>query len=199
MGIKGEELAHALVLPVDVDKQTTLKELGVNEITLAEVVKHASHEKEEGLDWVKYPLWLFICLMAVFLLMRGLTSSTIYLLTLTFSLTVTGFVLGKAPNPMESVSKLFKASVGVYPDTMEKVLAFIFFCALAIIGNKVICGWGCPVGALQELLYESPLGAAVQRLRKKKLPFKITGLIRTAVFISFIFVVYEIVGNKRGW
>jgi NAD-dependent dihydropyrimidine dehydrogenase PreA subunit len=198
MGIKGQELAHDLVLPVDVDKTTPLKELGVKEITLAEVVKHSAHEKETGLDWLKYPLWIVICGFAVFLLMRGRASRTIYLLTLVFSLTVTGFVLGKAPNPMESVSKIFKASVGIYPDVAEKILAFVFFCALAVIGNKVICGWGCPFGALQELLFETPLGGAVKRFRKKKLPFKVTNLVRLVLFVLFIAVMYGIVGNKKG-
>jgi NAD-dependent dihydropyrimidine dehydrogenase PreA subunit len=198
MGIKGQELAHDLVLPVDVDKTIPLKELGVKEITLAEVVKHAAHEKDEGLDWLKYPVWIFICGLAVFLLMRGRASRAIYLSTLTFSLIVTGFVLGKAPNPMESVSKMFKASVGIYPDVAAKVLAFIFFCALAVIGNKVICGWGCPFGALQELLFETPLGGAVKRFREKKLPFKVTNLVRLVLFVLFVLVMYGIVGTKKG-
>jgi ferredoxin len=198
MGIKAQELAHDLVLPVDADKRRTLKELGVKESTLAEVVRHTAHEREKGPDWLKYPLWILICGFAVFLLVRGRASKTIYLLTLAFSLTVTGFVLGKAPNPMESVSKVFKASVGIYPDAMEKVVAFIFFCTLAVVGNKVICGWGCPLGAIQELLFETPLGEAVKRLRKKKLPFKATNLIRTVIFVFFILVVYGILGNKKG-
>jgi len=198
MGITGKELAHDLVLPVDVDKQSPLKELGVEETTLAQVAKHAAHEKEAGLEWLKYPLWLLICGMAVFLLMRGRASKTIYLSTLTFSLAVTGFILGKAPNPMESVSKIFKTFVGIYPDAMEKILAFVFFCALAIIGNKVICGWGCPFGALQELLFETPLGNSVKRLRGKKLPFKLTNLIRTTMFVAFVFIVFGGVGNKKG-
>jgi NAD-dependent dihydropyrimidine dehydrogenase PreA subunit len=198
MGIKGHELAHDLVLPVDADKTTPLKELGVKESTLAEAVKHAAHEKETGLDWLKYPLWAMICAFAVFLLMRRRASKAMYLSTLAFSLTVTGFALGKAPNPMESVSKIFKASVGIYPDVIDKVVAFIFFCALAVVGNKVICGWGCPFGALQELLFETPMGETVKRIREKKLPFKWTNLVRAALFVLFVFVMYGIVGNKKG-
>ena len=198
MGITGQELAHDLVLPVDVDKQTPLKELGIKESTLAEVVKHAAHEKEKGLDWLKYPFWILICGLGIFLLMKGRASKTLYLFTLTLSLIVTGFALGKAPNPMESVSKLFKTSVGIYPDAMEKILAFVFFCVLAIVGNKIICGWGCPFGALQELLFETPLGRAVQQLRGKKLPFIVTNLIRTALFLAFVLVIYGMTGGKKG-
>ncbi len=199
MGITAQELAHDLNLPVDTDRQTPLEDLGVKEATLAQTVKHASHEGEEGLEWLKYPLWLVICGLAVYLLMKGRASKVLYLSTLAFSLAVTGFVLGKAPNPMESVSKIFKTAVGIYPDYMAKILAFLFFCALAVIGNKVICGWGCPFGALQELLFEIPMGGGVKRLRKKQLPFKVTNTLRALIFLLFALFVFGILGGKKGF
>jgi NAD-dependent dihydropyrimidine dehydrogenase PreA subunit len=199
MGINGKELAHDLSLPIDADKQTPLKELGVNETTLAEAVRHAAHEKEGEWKWLKYPLWLLICGFGVFLLVTGRTSKALYLSTLTLALAVTGFTLGKAPNPMESVVKVFKAAVGIFPDSLEIALAFAFFCVLAIIGNKIICGWGCPFGALQELLFETPLGDQVKRLRRKKLPFKWTHLIRTAIFTAFVLFVLGVIGGKKGF
>jgi ferredoxin len=199
MGITGKELAHDLGLPVDVDKQAPLKELGVKEATLAEAVKHSSREKQGDLKWLKYPLWVLICGFALFLLMAGRASKALYLSTLTLALAITGFAMGKAPNPMESVVKVFKAAVGIYPDALDKVLTFAFFCALAIIGNKIICGWGCPFGALQELLFETPLGDKVKQLRKKKLPFKFTNLIRTTLFIVFALLIFGVMGGKKGF
>jgi ferredoxin len=198
LGTTGKELAHNLSLPVDTAKQTPLRELGVTESFLAETIKHASQEKAGNLKWLKYPLWLLICGFAVLLLVAGRASKVLYLSTLTFSLVVTGFILGKAPNPMESVVKLFKAAAGIYPDALDKVFVFALFCALAIIGNKVICGWGCPFGALQELLYEIPMGKNVKRLRKKKLPFILTNSIRTLLFASFVFLIFGVIGNKKG-
>ena len=198
MGITGKELAHDLKLPVDADKQTPLKELGVKEVSLAEAVKHAAHEKNGGLKWLKYPIWLLICGFAMLLLMTGRTSKVLYLSTLTASLAITGFILGKAPNPMESVVKLFKTAVGIYPDYTAPVLAFVFFCTLAIIGNKLICGWGCPFGALQELLFETPMGRSVRRLREKKLPFMFTNSIRTPIFAIFVLLIFGFAGNKKG-
>lgn len=199
MGITGKELAHDLSLPVDADKEMPLKELGIMEATLAEAVKHASHEKEGELKWLKYPFWVLICLFALILLMKGRASKVAYLSTLAVSLAVTGFFLGKAPNPMESVVKLLKTAVGIYPDYTAHVLAFVFFCVLAVIGNKLICGWGCPFGALQELLFETPLGKAVEKLRKKKLPFKWTNPVRTLIFIAFVLLIFGIFGGKKGF
>jgi polyferredoxin len=38
-----------------------------------------------------------------------------------------------------------------YPSVWEKVVAFLLFVVLAVVGNKLVRGWACPFGALQEL------------------------------------------------
>jgi ferredoxin len=199
MGITGKDLAHNLRLPLDADKLTPLKELGVNEAALAEAVKHASREKEGELKWIKYPVWILICGLAIFLLISDRASKTIYLSTLAASLIATGFLLGKSPNPMEGTVKLFKAAVGIFPDPTYMITAFLFFCVLAIAGNKLICGWGCPFGALQELLYETPMGNRVGRLREKKLPFPVTNSLRISLFAIFVLLIFGVPGGKKGF
>jgi len=199
MGITGKDLAHNLNLPVNADKLTPLKELGVNEAALAEAVKHASKEKEGELKWLKYPVWILICGFAIFLLISGRVSKTVYLSTLAASLITTGFLLGKSPNPMEGTVKLFKAAVGIFPDPTYMITAFLFFCVLAIAGNKLICGWGCPFGALQELLYETPMGNRVRRFREKKLPFLVTNSLRILLFAIFVLLIFGVPGAKKGF
>ena len=73
------------------------------------------------------------------------------------SVIVCGFMLGKSPNPMEGAVKIFKVMVGLQPSIPAVVFAFLFFIGLAIVGNKLICGWACPMGALQELIYSLPI------------------------------------------
>jgi ferredoxin len=197
LGMTGKELAYTLGLSVEVDKQTPLKELGVTDEKLSDAVRHAAHETG-NIDWLKYPIWVLVSITALVFLLRDRARKAIYLSVLTFSLFTTGFALGKAPNPMESVSKIFKTAVGVYPDVTAKVLAFIFFCLLAVVGNKIICGWGCPFGALQELFYELPLGRAISRLRKKQLPLVLTNSLRAVFFAAFLLVVFGIIGNRKG-
>ena len=58
---------------------------------------------------------------------------------------------------MEGAVKVFKSMAGLYPSVWEKVAAFLLFIGLAIVGNKLVCGWACPFGALQELLYSLPI------------------------------------------
>ena len=93
------------------------------------------------------------------------------ILILLLSVIFAGFFLGKSPNPMEGTVKVFKSFVGLYPSITSKLIAFAFFALLAVIGNKLICGWACPFGALQELIYQLPV---LKKLKKKKVPFIIS-------------------------
>jgi len=57
---------------------------------------------------------------------------------------------------------------------------------LSIVGNKLFCGWVCPVGAIQEICHRIPLS---DRL-KRKLPFGVTNPIRTALFVASIVLAF---------
>lgn len=198
LGVNGTELAHTLALPVDVDKGKTLKELGVSEAALREAVHHIGEEAHVDLKWLKYPIYFLICLFGLVFLVKGRASKKAYLITLAFAAAVPGFALGKAPNPMESVVKIFKSAAGVYPEFLTYLWGLLFFVFLAVVGNKLICGWGCPFGALEELLFEIPLGRKVKRFRRKKLPFAVTSSVRILVFVAFTLVIFGLVGGKKG-
>jgi ferredoxin len=119
-----------------------------------------------------------------------------YIAALVVSVVVCGFLLGKSPNPMEGAVKVFKSMVGLYPSIGAKVLAFLFFIGLAIVGNKLICGWACPFGALQELVYSLPI---LKRLKRRKLPFVISNSIRTGLFVLMLLLLFGVVGGRRGF
>ena len=106
------------------------------------------------------------------------------------------FALGKSPNPMEGAVKFFKSLVGLYPSITAKLAAFAFFAALAVVGNKLICGWACPFGALQELIYHLPI---LRRLKKRKVPFVISNSIRGALFVVAMLLLFGVIGPGRGF
>ncbi len=68
-----------------------------------------------------------------------------------------------------------------------------FLATLSVIGimslvvGKGFCGTVCPVGALQELLYRIPL---FKKLKRKKVPFKITNTVRIILFVLFLTVAF---------
>ena len=198
LGITGGDMAHSVGLAIDSDKNIPMKDLGVKPETLAEAVHHIEEEGKKGLDWIKYPFWVLIAGLGIFLLLKGKASRKAYLWTLAASLAVTGFWLGKSPNPMESVVKLAKGAVGIFSNPLPLILAFGFFSLLVIVGNKIICGWGCPFGALEELLFELPLGGKIKELRKKQLPFRVTNTVRIVLFALFVLIIAGIGGAKKG-
>ena len=97
---------------------------------------------------------------------------------------------------MEGTVKLFKAMVGLYPSVMAKAGLFLFFLALAMIANKIICGWACPFGALQELFYSLPI---LRKAKKWKPPFLVTNTIRAVLFVLMLFLLFGLIGDRKGF
>ena len=205
LGVTGKALAKELNLALDAPKAKPLKTLGITGEQLEHVVEHLLSHLDATVKYYIYGA-LFTGGL-IYLLMLGIPENapagkrhshyppSIYTLFLLASVIFTGFMLGKSPNPMEGIVKVFKSMVGLYPDPFNKVKAFIFFILLAIVGNKIICGWACPMGALQELIYKIPL---FKRLKKIKLPFILTNTIRAGFFIIVLLFLFGIIGAKRG-
>jgi ferredoxin len=163
IGATGIAMAKELHLPRDVDKDTALAELGVNQAELDEVTAHLLSHRGSPF---KYYVFAALSLFGLVWLTRlgrpdGSPNAerktwyprTPYIVVLVLAVAVCGFAMGKSPNPMEGAVKIFKGMVGLQPSIIAVVFAFIFFVGLAIVGNKLVCGWACPFGGLQELIY----------------------------------------------
>ena len=206
LGVTGRALARELSLPLDVPKNKPLANLGVSQGQLDHATAHLLSHRETML---KYYVFVALVLFGlVFLTRLGRPDASDvsrrrmwyprmpYLVVLVVAVAVCGFALGKSPNPMEGCVKFFKAMVGLYPSVMEKASAFVFFIALAIIGNKLVCGWACPFGAMQELVYSLPI---LRNLKRWKLPFWLSNTIRGALLIVMLLLLFGIVGGRQGF
>ena len=203
--VTGKTLARELDLPLDVSKTKPLSTLDVK----AKTLKHAVHHLLSHHDtMLKYYLYAALVLGGLVFLVRlgrpdlcGVEHRTQwypripYITLLLVSVIVGGFLLGKSPNPMEGTVKVFKSMVGLYADQTAKVIAFLFFILLAVIGNKLICGWACPFGALQELIYSIPI---LKRIKQRKLAFALTNTIRATLFAVMLLFLFGIVGGRKG-
>jgi len=202
----GKALAKELGLPLDVSMRAPVRELGLSQETLDRAVVHlASHRGAR----LKY--FVFVALVLgglVFLTRLGRPAGSPnsdrslwyprapYVLVLLVAAGVCGFALGKSPNPMEGAVKLFKAMVGLQPSVLAVVLAFLLFAGLAVVGNKLVCGWACPFGALQELVYSLPL---LNHLKRHKVPFAVSNLVRGGLFVLVLLMLFGVVGGKKGF
>ena len=204
--VTGKALARELDLQLDAPKKKSLSSMGITEETLQHSVEHLLSHRDSMLKY-----YVYIALFAwglVFLVRLGRPDGsdiknrhdwyprTPYIISLLLSVAIAGFLLGKSPNPMESIVKVFKSMIGLYPDPMVKIVAFVFFIILAIVGNKIICGWACPFGALQELIYSMPI---LRKIKEKKLPFVLTNTIRACLFITTFLFLFGIIGGRKGF
>ena len=206
LGVAGKGLARELSLPINISKNKPLNSLGVTNEELHHAVEHILSHRGSTLKYYVYAALVMWGLIFLVRLGRPDRSDIKnrrywypkipYIISLLFSVIVAGFILGKSPNPMEGVVKVFKSMVGLYPDPMVKVIVFIFLIVLAIIGNKIICGWVCPFGALQELIYSMPI---LQKIKKKKLPFIFTNTIRVCLFFTMLLFLFGIIGGRKGF
>ena len=204
LGVTGKALAKELKLPLDTPKAKSLKQLNVTDEQLKHVVEHLLSHVDTT---IKYYIYAALSIGGLlYLLILGIPENApggkrkfhyppfLYTFFLLASVIFAGFILGKSPNPMEGIVKVFKSMVGLYPDPFNKVKAFIFFLLLAIIGNKIICGWACPMGSIQELIYKLPL---FKKIKKKKLPFILTNSIRTGIFIiMLLFLHFKLLATR---
>ena len=156
-----------------------------------------------GLVWLAYWLWPPLIFFALWWLVRGgrsgletarrpLYPRAVFLTALAFSVAIFGFALGGSPNPMEGFVTVFKGAVGLDGEMVTTLLILLYFSLLAVVGTKLICGWGCPFGALQELLYEIPL---FRRIKANQLPFLLTMPVRSLTFLVFLLVIFT--GRER--
>ncbi len=203
--VTGKSLARELNLPLNVPKRKRLRGLRVQPEALDHAVHHLLSHRDAMLKYYVYAALVLGGLVFLTRLGRPDFSDVEqrrwwyprapYIVFLMISVIVAGFLLGKSPNPMEGVVKVFKSMVGLYPDPVAKVIAFIFFIVLAVVGNKLICGWACPFGALQELIYSIPI---LKRIKQKKLPFALTNTIRALIFITMLFFLFGVIGGRKG-
>ena len=203
LDVTGRSLARELGLPLDTSKDEPLTALGVTQEQLEHVAHHLLGYRESTLKY--YAFATLVLFGLVFLVRLGRPDGSPaadrkvwyprwpYVVVLIVAVALCGFALGKSPNPMEGAVKLFKSFVGLYPSVTDKLVAFLFFAALAVVGNKLICGWACPFGALQELLFSLPM---LKRLKRRKIPFAASNGVRGTLFVIVLLLLFGVGGQK---
>ncbi len=156
--------------------------------------------KEAGRDQEKrgetgLPLILYgILCLAVLLLLRAKrlpNRSAIWILAP--SLLIFGVFCRANPEPIRAVVQLFQSlAFGKY--LWAPLLLFLVFIIMALIGVKLICGWGCPVGTLQELLYRLPV---FNRMKKRRIPFWLSNGIRAAILVLFFILLFGFISGVQ--
>lgn len=94
--------------------------------------------------------------------------------------------MGLHPSPVCTMTRPFQFV------EMGRTIPIAFIILMGVIsvftlaGNKLFCGWVCPLGALQEAIQRVPLPKKL----KFMIPFRITNTIRAFTFVVFVVVVF---------
>jgi polyferredoxin len=94
--------------------------------------------------------------------------------------------MGLHPSPVCTITRPFQ-----FVDAGRAIpIAFIVLTGaitvFTLAGNKLFCGWVCPLGALQEAVQRLPLPKKYRFM----LPFRVTNTVRVLAFIVFVVVVF---------
>ena len=189
--IKVNELLHILShknrnvwsLPLNVP----IKILGMNNEDVQLALEHIKQENRPIKSAVKYVLWsIWFSIIIIFVLTRKKIKKTRIIILLS-AVIIFGVILGAVPNPMESTVKYFKMLNNMGGNPKELTAAVILFSLFSLLGNKIMCSWGCHLGALQESIFNLPV---FKNKYKVQLPFSISLSVRILLFAVFIFLLF---------
>jgi Pyruvate/2-oxoacid:ferredoxin oxidoreductase delta subunit len=146
---------------------------------------------------LKFFLWLGVVVVATALLRRRRITARVRLVFLLSGTLVFGFLFGLLtpaegldPNPVFSVRSLIRSLAGTQAGApqmtgkTQQLVAPIAGMLLLLLGlvwasNKSLCGWGCPLGLLQDLLNRA-------RLPKWRPSFRLGNSVRFIAFVALV-------------
>jgi len=143
--------------------------------------------------WILALYGLF-CIGMLPLLGKNRVSRPVRWSILAASVALFGILFRGAVQPFHSIVQLFQ-SLGMARFPLGETLpVFLAFALMTFLGVKLVCGWGCPAGTLQELLYDLPV---LKSVKTKRAPFRSSNGVRIAFFLVFtVFVFGWIPGLK---
>jgi len=171
--------------------------LGLERDAIINAVRTAQADGFPVQDVARYILWSLWLTGAGLLLRYARHLRRTRTLWLLATIAVFGLFLGAAPNPMEAVVKFHKLVQAIPGNPVVFVVVnSLIFTLLSVIGARMLCSWGCQLGALQEALYRIPWLHALKR--KLKLPFAASISVRVTVYGMFFVLFFGLLDINQG-
>ena len=133
----------------------------------------------------KFVLWIAVIVTATILLRRHKVTSKVRLAFIGGGVLVFGLVYGLLtrgglnPNPVFSVRNLLVIVLVKHQLLLPVVAMLVILLLMVWVSNKSICGWGCQLGLLQDLLHRV-------NLPKWKPPFWLSNTVRVIAFVALV-------------
>ena len=160
---------------------------------LPERVKAAAQHELESRRPVRhmftYVLWALLLDAVLLFVLTSRRIQRIRRAILAGTVLIFGVLLGASPNPMEGLVQFFEVLHAQYGNETAVALTLVLFSTFSLIGSKLICGWGCPLGALQELVFAVP---GIPERWRRQFPFAVSLLARTLMFAAFLLILFGV-------
>jgi len=133
----------------------------------------------------KFVLWIVVIVTATILLRRHKVTSKVRLAFIVGGVLVFGLAYGLLtrgglnPNPVFSVRNLLVIVLVKHQLLIPVVAMLVILLLMVWVSNKSICGWGCQLGLLQDLLHRV-------NLPKWKPPFWLSNTVRVIAFVALV-------------
>lgn len=182
--------------PQDLQKQVSAAGLSTEELTKKVNQAKALQAEHATKNWFKIPLkggsWIAFLATVFVLLRKGRINASSRKWVYAAAVVLFGVLLGSDPSPMGTVKDavvLFGSKGVIFPPRM---IAFVIFLLLAIIGNKFICSWGCQLGTLQDFIFRLNRNSGDTKgvIRQFKVPFVISNTFRVIFFAALTIVAF---------
>ena len=134
---------------------------------------------------LKFALWIVVIIIATILLQRRKVTSKVRLAFIIGGVLILGFVFGFLipgdlnPNPVASLRTLLTTILVKHQLVLPVAVMLVILLLMVWVSNKSICGWGCQLGLLQDLLHRVPLP-------KWKPPFWLSNSVRIVAFVALV-------------
>jgi len=133
----------------------------------------------------KFVLWIVAIVAVTILLRRHKATSKVRLAFVVGGVLVFGLAYGLLtrgglnPNPVFAVRNLLMVVLVKHELLLPVVAMLVILLLMVWVSNKSICGWGCQLGLLQDLLHRV-------NLPKWKPPFWFSNTVRIVAFVALI-------------
>ena len=142
---------------------------------------------------VKFALWIIVVIVATILLLRRKVTSKVRIAFLAGGVLILGFVFGFLipgglnPNPVSSLRTLLTTVLVKHQLVLPVTAMLVILLLIVWVSNKSICGWGCQLGLLQDLLHRVPLPKQCpESIEGWKPPFWLSNSVRIVAFVALV-------------
>ena len=132
-------------------------------------------------------LWIVISIVVLFLINKDKLNKTYSLIIYTVVVVLGGVILGAVPNLALSIQTLLPA-IGVGAPIiviLPMIIILIILLLTVFLFGRILCGYACPVGALQELISQIKFKSNIKK--QKNVKYKIDISLKTATILRWIF------------